>query len=26
VIRPFQQRATARRGEAFDYTLLVDRR
>ena len=26
VIRPFQPRATARRGEAFDYTFLVDRR
>ena len=26
VIRPFQQRATARRGEAFDFTFLVDRR
>ena len=26
VIRPFQQRAGARRGEAFEYTFLVDRR
>jgi hypothetical protein len=26
VVRPFQQRATARRGESFDYTLVVDRR
>lgn len=26
VIRPFQTRATARRGESFDYTLVVDRR
>ena len=26
VIRPFQPRASARRGEAFDYTFLVDRR
>jgi hypothetical protein len=26
VVRPFQQRATARRGEAFDYTFLIDRR
>ena len=26
VIRPFQPRASARRGESFDYTFLVDRR
>jgi hypothetical protein len=26
VIRPFQQRASARRGEAFDYDFLIDRR
>jgi hypothetical protein len=26
VIRPFQPRASARRGESFEYTFLIDRR
>jgi hypothetical protein len=26
VLRPFQPRASAPRGESFEYTLLIDRR